>query len=123
MNLFIKYTHNFVKSIKSSWDVLLHHLETVAGSLPSGSANHFPICLVSDNTAVIQLSFIVYSLVVIIPLIGYKRKFRHFCTNQQIFVYAFKHKRYLNKTFPIANQDLLSELSIGELREKTIHIN
>lgn len=42
---------------KSGWEVLVHHLETVTGSLPNCSASHLPVCPVSANTAFILFSF------------------------------------------------------------------
>lgn len=34
----------------------MHHLETVAGSLPNCSASHLPVCPVSANTAFIRFN-------------------------------------------------------------------
>lgn len=42
---------------KSGWEVLVHHLETVTGSLPNCSASHLPVWPVSANTAFILFSF------------------------------------------------------------------
>lgn len=42
---------------KSGWEVLVHHLETVTGSLPSCSASHLPVWPVSAKTAFILFSF------------------------------------------------------------------
>lgn len=42
---------------KSGWAALVHHLETVAGSLPNCSASHLPVCPVSANTAFIRFNF------------------------------------------------------------------
>ncbi len=45
------------KVYKSGWEVLVHHLETVAGSLSNCSASHLPVCPVSANTAFIRFNF------------------------------------------------------------------
>lgn len=42
---------------KSGWAALVHHLETVAGSLSNCSASHLPVCPVSANTAFIRFNF------------------------------------------------------------------
>ena len=42
---------------KSGWEVLVHHLETVTGSLPNCSASHLPVWPVSAKTAFILFSF------------------------------------------------------------------
>ena len=78
-----------VNVTKSGCDVLVHHLDTVAGSLPTCYASHFPVCPVSANTALIRLSFRVSSFIVIISLIELERKFSYFYSTPQIFGYAF----------------------------------
>ena len=47
----------FCKVYKSGWEVLVHHFETVTGSLPNCSASHLPVYPVSANTAFILFSF------------------------------------------------------------------
>lgn len=42
---------------KSGWEVSVHHLETVTGSLLNCSASHLPVCPVSANTAFILFNF------------------------------------------------------------------
>ncbi len=42
---------------KSGWEVFVHHLETVTGSLPNCWASHLPVWPVSANTAFILFSF------------------------------------------------------------------
>ena len=56
MSTFNKLTIEF-NVYKSGWEVFVHHLETVNGSLPNCSASHLPVCPVSANTAFILFSF------------------------------------------------------------------
>lgn len=56
MSIF-KISEIFCNVYKSGWEVLVHHLETVTGSLPNCSASHLPVWPVSANTAFILFSF------------------------------------------------------------------
>lgn len=47
----------FCRVYRSGWVVLVHHFETVTGSLPNCSASHLPVCPVSASTAFIRLIF------------------------------------------------------------------
>lgn len=47
----------FCRVYRSGWVVLVHHFETVTGSLPNCSASHLPVCPVSASTAFILLIF------------------------------------------------------------------
>ena len=38
-----KISDTFYNVYKSGWDVLVHHLDTVTGSLPNCSASHLPV--------------------------------------------------------------------------------
>ena len=45
----------FCRVYRSGWVVLVHHFDTVTGSLPNCSASHLPVCPVSASTAFILL--------------------------------------------------------------------
>ena len=47
----------FCRVYRSGWVVLVHHFDTVTGSLPNCSASHLPVCPVSASTAFIRLIF------------------------------------------------------------------
>lgn len=47
----------FCRVYRSGWVVLVHHFDTVTGSLPNCSASHLPVCPVSASTAFILLIF------------------------------------------------------------------
>ena len=50
--------------------MLVHHLETVAGSFPNCSASHLPVYPVSANTAFIRFNFIRSVFVSMIDLLN-----------------------------------------------------